>query len=41
MKKSQHAYHAVIEICMTRTANEDPPSICTPGDRQEEGKTAH
>ena len=27
MKESQHADHAIIEIHMTRTANEDLPSM--------------
>ena len=30
-KKSQWTDHAVIEICMTRTLNEDYPSINTLG----------
>ena len=37
MKESQRAYHAVIEIRMTRIANEDPPSIYTLGDQRKEG----
>jgi len=34
MKESQHADHAVIEIRMTCTANEDSPGIYTLGDRR-------
>jgi len=33
MKESQHTDHAVIEIRITRTANEDSSSIYTLGDR--------
>ena len=33
-KESQYADHAVIEICMTRTANEGSPGIYTLGDGQ-------
>ena len=38
MKESQCADHAVIEIRVTRTANEDSPGIYTPGDRRREKK---
>jgi len=38
MKKTQRAYHAVIEICMIRILNEDSPSINTPGDRLKGGR---
>jgi len=38
MKESQRAYHAVIEIGMTCTANEDSPDIYTLGDQQRRKK---
>jgi len=36
MKELQHADHEVIEICMTRTANEDSLGIYRLGDRRRE-----
>ena len=38
MKEAQRAYHAVIEIGMTCTANEDSPDIYTLGDQQRRKK---
>ena len=37
MKESHYVNHAIIEIYMTRTANDDSPDVYTLGDRRSRG----